>query len=136
MTEKKLRKRVEYWIEVLGPLGLGHYELRGVHVVDEVPGGDNAQASVWTSSHYDSFELWVRTDVVQRRPEVVDKTILHELVHVAMRDYDNTVDESMDRWMPPATRDAFEDDVVRRVREGFVERMARTIYAAHSTSWS
>ena len=128
LTQKQLQKRVEYWIKTLSPLGLGHFKVQGVHLVDETPGGPGAQASVCTSSHYDSFEMWFREEGLE---DSLDEVILHELLHVAMRDYDNTVDEALDRWMPPATLAAFEEDVIYRVREGFVERCARAIAAAH-----
>ena len=116
------------WQSRLGPLGLLHWRIEDIHVVDETPGGPGAKATTQVSHCYDSCSFWFTKDFLREADErELDEVILHEWVHVAMRDLDTAVEDVDDMGLPQAALDAYS----RRVgwaREGLVDRIARLIY--------
>lgn len=132
MTRPQLEKRVKHWQDTLSVLGVGHFRIESINVNDESPSGStNANASVWTSSHYDSVHFWFSTSVLHPdQAHLVDETIVHEWLHVAMRDYDEVLD-IVESWMPPHTYSDFES-TLQHEREGLVDRLARQIVLAYS----
>lgn len=133
MTNKQaiqLAKRVETWQERLKGLGIGHYEIERVSCVDETPGGPNANATVHTAKHYDVVIFWFKNDYLDEADEgSIDRTIIHEWIHVAMRDFDAAL-EAVEAWMPERTYEDWEERIDHE-REGLVERFARQLYSAH-----
>lgn len=127
----KLAQRVEAWQKRLAPLGIGHFRILAVHVVDQTPGGARANASVFTPSDYDSAEFWFKYDYVEEcNEQELDETIIHEWLHVAFRDLDDAL-EVVESWMPEATHNDFENRIDHE-REGVIDRLARLIYALHN----
>lgn len=128
MTENQLQRRVEQWQSRLALLGVSQWRIESVEIVDETPGGPNADATVCTSSKYDSAYFYFARDFIETAtPATLDETIIHEWLHVAMRDLDRTLD-CVENWMPEQTHTDF-DRTVDRAREALIERLARTIYA-------
>jgi hypothetical protein len=128
----KLCKRVETWQKRLGPLGLGHFRIEEVQVSEDAPSGAAANASVHTSSYYDSVAFWFRTDHVEDSSEQrLDETIVHEWLHVAMRDLDASL-EGLSDWIPFQTLSLWEERV-NHEREGLVDRLARTIVSCYGS---
>jgi hypothetical protein len=129
MTERQLQKRVEHWLKALPELGLVHWRAN-VDIVDE-PSSDayiSAKASVACSSHYDTFWMEFRREWVDDDPDDddVDQVIIHELMHVVMRDFDHEVDK-VEEFLGCVTKELWADSV-KHAREGLVERLARTLY--------
>lgn len=125
-TPIQLAKRVEKWQHRLAHLGISHFRISAVHLVSDTPGGPRAQASVCASEHYDSAEFWFRWEFIEECTErQLDETIVHEWVHVAWRDFDESV-RGAESWMPSRTYDDFEERITHE-REGLVERLTRTI---------
>lgn len=123
----KLAERIELWQERLRWLGIGHWRIDAVHVVDETPGGPHANATVRPSYHYQSCEFWFRHDYMDECTEAdLDETIIHEWLHVAMRDLDRAI-EAIDDQLTPAARDIW-DARVDHEREGLIDAVARQIY--------
>lgn len=60
----------------------------------------------------------------------LDQTIIHEWLHVAMRDLDFSLG-LVETWMPEATYKSWEQTVDHE-REGLVERLATLLYQAHT----
>ena len=128
LTERQLEKRVKFWVKRLHHLGLGHWRLDEVCIVGEIPEEPGAVASVQTSHLYDNFRMLFRSDyIAQADGPGIDETIVHELIHVVMRNLDRTY-ETVEEWMPKHTYDDFMVNVVME-REAFVERMARALYS-------
>lgn len=123
----KLAKRVEFWRDRLIPLGLGHWRIDQVSIVDETPGGYRAKATVQPSHTYDSCIFWFTHDFLSEASKRdVDETILHEWVHVFMRDFDHAI-ESVETELSPAAESRW-SDWVGHEREGVVDRIARSFY--------
>lgn len=126
VTPVQLARRVEKWKERLEKLGVAHFRINAVHIVDETPGGQHAEASVQVSESYDNATFWFTWEFLDDCDEyALDVTIVHEWMHVAMRDWDRSL-ECVETWMPKATYADFEDRMGHE-REKLVERMARTI---------
>lgn len=125
----ELAKRVERWGNDLAALGVAHYIIDAVHVVEETPGGPQAQATVQASRAYDHCVFSFKREYLDTcTADDLDQTILHEWVHVAMRDLDRAL-TVVEKWMPEATYSDFED-VIDSEREGLVDRMAHALFFA------
>lgn len=124
MTINQLRKRVEFW---QGKLGLEHWRIECITMCTETEGGPHAAATVHTAAHYDSCDFQFTYDLIEQGPWRLDVAIVHEWLHVLMRDLDETFN-LVERWMPEAAYSNFED-TVDHAREGLVERLARAIVA-------
>ena len=122
----KVAERFEKWQKRLAHLGVGHYRINGVHFGEETPGGPRAEASVQVSENYDNVDFWVKWEFLENCDHYeLDSTIIHEWLHVAMRDFDDAL-EAVESWMPKQTYEDFEQRV-NHEREGLVERLSRTI---------
>lgn len=96
-------------------------------VVDETPNGKSANASVQPSASYDSVFFWFKEEFLEEASKrEVDEVILHEWMHVLMRDLDQAI-ESVEDELSPAS-EAQWNDRLRHEREGLVDRLARTFY--------
>lgn len=121
--------RVHFWQEELEPLGLGHWRVDAVNVVDETPGGSEAKATVQVSHFYDSCTFWFTNSFLdEANDDDLNETIIHEWLHVAMRDFDAAIEEAEEQFGTEACSQWTAR--VRHAREGFVERLARQIYEA------
>jgi hypothetical protein len=128
----KLAKRVEFWQHRLAALGLGHWRIGRVSIVsqDDMPGDRRAKASVQCEPVYDTCDFWFEYSFLEGATEKeVDEVILHEWVHVFMRDLDQAV-ESIENALSPGVGEQWEDWVDHE-REGLVDRMARQFYALY-----
>lgn len=125
-----LAKRVERWQQTLAPLGVSHWRIGAVTVTDDVPGQPDSQAAVQPSHDYDSVRFWFLEEFVDSATErELDEAIIHEWMHVAMRDFDAAVLWAEDS-LAPAALSAWEDRI-HHEREGIIDRLARLIYALH-----
>lgn len=131
ITPIQLAKRVERWQNLLSPLGVGHFRITAVHLVEHAPHNPRAKASVWCPSHYDNAEFWFTYELLESCDEQeLDETIIHEWLHVAWRDMDEAL-EAVEKWMPDSTYEDFES-VIDHEREGLIDRTARALYALHN----
>jgi hypothetical protein len=126
ITEQELEVRIEFWLEELWTLGIGHWRIKDVEIVDEVDGQPDGKAGVWTSDYYDSCSFqFCRDDLPEGINREVDETIVHELLHVAWRDLaqaSKIPSGSMSRDV------AWElESRVEHETEGIIERLARLI---------
>lgn len=130
ITPVQLAERVEAWQKRLAPLGVAHWTIEKVILCDETPSGPNANATVNTSPTYDYCTFWFRADYVEEATaDELDNTIIHEWMHVAMRDLDEAIAAAEDQ-LSPGFRDAWEDRVGHE-REGLVDRLALSLMLAH-----
>jgi hypothetical protein len=126
ITSVQLAKRVEKWQYALVELGVAHWRIIAVTLTDEMPNEDDADASVRVSSNYDSYHIFFRNEFIETTDEDrLDETIIHELLHVSMRDLDEAL-ETAEAWMTPAGYNDWAH-TVNHAREGHVERLARLI---------
>lgn len=132
MTDReaiKLAKRVEYWQKKMPLLGIAHWKIERVTTCDEMP-DEGSLAQVQCSEKYDSCRFWFWNDYLDRAtPDDLDQTIIHEWVHVAMRDFDVAL-QAVEPWMPEATYEDFSYSTNLR-REALVDRLARQLYDAY-----
>src|SRR3954451_17356626 len=93
ITPVQLAERVEAWQKRLEPLGVGHFRIECVTLTDEVPGQSiDADAGVAANPDYDLARFYFNNDFLEQvDAQPLDETILHEWVHVAMRDHDNAI---------------------------------------------
>jgi len=131
MTTASFIRRVTYWQKKLKPLRLEHWDIE-VEAVDEPSDSVfySAKAAVTMSSHYDTVYLEVcKAWLPDAEPGDIDKVIIHELIHVAMRDFDDAIHRVEDVLGVPA-RGIWKEEL-RHERESLVEQLARTLYLAY-----
>lgn len=125
-----LAKRVEFWQKRLAVLGLDSWRIESVSVVDETPSGIDARATVQPSHLYKSARFWFTREFVDTVNErELDETIIHEWMHVYMRDLDQAIEE-VEYEIAPASRSQWAARV-QHEREGFVDALARQIYTIY-----
>lgn len=125
-----LKKRVDFWNVKLMPLGFGHWDI-DVQIVDEPDNEalNGARAAVTNSSFYDSAWMEFKEDWLEDEDttlDEIDKVIIHEFVHVAMRDFDDAIHDAQYSLGEPAK--SLWQSRVKHEREGFVDRVARSLY--------
>lgn len=97
-------------------------------IVDEPDGKPGGIACVKTSAHYDYASLEFKADRLnadRRDGFSVDVTIVHELLHVKMRDYNEAAHVVCDR-LSPVEEELFHQRLEHE-EEGFTQRMAEII---------
>ncbi len=126
----KVAKLVEAWQERLAALGISHFIITAVHLVDETPGECGAEASVGTPDHYDTAEFWFTWGFLEEAsPYDLDRTIIHEWLHLSFRDLDFVL-EGVQEWVTYPTYRAF-DRQVDHEREGLIDRFSHQIADQH-----
>lgn len=129
MTLATLKDRVLFWQEALRLMGVSHWTIH-VDVVDEPSDSAlyNAKAAVSCSTHYDQAWLEIGKDWLRKTSDdEADEVIIHELVHVTMRDMDDTIVRVCEYLGEPAK--SIWLDEVRHEREGLVDRVALTLHS-------
>ena len=130
ITPVQLAERIEKWQRRLAPLGVAHWTIDRVVLCDETPSGPSANATVRTSSTYDYCTFYFRNEfIAEAAADELDTTIIHEWLHVAMRDLDEAV-LSANAQLSPGFCDAWEDRLTHE-REGLVDRLALALMLAH-----
>ncbi len=127
MTPAQLKKRVAVWQQ---RMNLQHWRLT-VDITDEPRGKPSAAAGVTYSAFYDKADLEFQTELIAHESvHEIDCTIVHELVHIQLRDLDQTLWSITAHLAAPA-EDVYEK-AIERATEGFVDRIARVIVAGYS----
>jgi hypothetical protein len=136
ITPIQLAKRVEKWGKTLAPLGVAHFDIAQISVGDQsmfpaCPDNKYPQAAVQVDPQYDKCWWYFHDDYLEACTAAeLDQTIVHEWVHVAMRDFDFSL-ETVEAWLPEAAYTSWEQ-TVNHEREGLVDRLATMIYQLHS----
>lgn len=121
MTAKQLESRLRYWKR---KLGLHDWEFE-IQITAHPNGKDGSDACVHTHNHYESaiielldeFEDWDKTKT--------DRVIVHELLHIRMRNLDTAISSVYD-YLAPAPCNMHHERVEHET-EGYVEWLARLI---------
>jgi hypothetical protein len=131
MTPQDFEARVDWWRVRLAPAGLGHWffdydysdgELEDAH-------GREAEAAVRVHESYDTAHWHIRPETLKHNPLEIDKVIVHELMHILMRDL-NSVE--YDLLTEVGGRVGFQLGTRLDTEiEALVERLARTIVAVN-----
>lgn len=97
----------------------------------DMPGLHNdAYACVQASPQYSNCRFFFnRTFLDAAGSDDLDETIIHEWLHVAMRDFDRAL-EVPERWMPDATYEQWTERVTEE-REGFIDGLAKALLTLH-----
>ena len=127
MNRKQLKARVDHW---RGVLHLDHWDMN-IEVVTAFDGShDGAFARCLNEDDYDDTTLTFLDDWFRYASAAdIDYAIVHEMLHVLMRDFDHAID-SIDRQLAPAVSEIWQEGV-RHEREGIVDRLAKVIVALH-----
>ncbi len=127
MTRSQVQRRVDYWAKRLRPLGLGHWDFNVAFVSEAEMDRDTSEAEVSPSVVYDSARIEFKdTYIASVDPDMLDWTIIHELLHVVFRDYDTVVHLAVQE-LGPTAKELVEHQLEHEL-EGVVERFARTIF--------
>jgi hypothetical protein len=132
LTGRQVAKRIDFWRKELELLGLSHWHLQ-LDIEDDLRTGhgDRANAAVNTEDFYDAARIKIDSEVIPGPGsdlvdlEHLDYCIVHELIHVAMRDFDAAIDSVKDHLAPAAASQW--EDRLEHEEEGFVDRTARAI---------
>lgn len=134
MTLTQIVKRIDYWQHhpSLAHLGLAHWRFT-VKWYDASHEGDNkmmsdAVATVNPSTFYTDATITLsEADIASPAYEGdEDRYIVHELLHVAMRDLDEAMEADIEEFFPPPLVDTHEHRV-RHAKEGLIDALARVI---------
>lgn len=132
ITDKQAVARVHYWAKELALLGVGHFRIEDIEIAEDLMEGSSA-ACVLISKDYDRLQFWIDRGFLQDCGiEALDRTLIHEWVHAAMRDYDFVV-ESIEDQLAPSVADIYSKHA-SHARENLVDRIATAIQAIHSKS--
>lgn len=122
-----LAERIEAWQKRLASLGVAHYEIERVTITEGEDSTRAAHVQCWKK--YDRCVFVFRQEFLDdATADELDQVILHEWIHVAMRDFDEVL-EQVEPWMPKATYEMWEN-VVEHEREGVVDRVATALFYA------
>jgi hypothetical protein len=133
LKRAKLEKRVKFWQERLSELGVSHWRLESICIVEECESGKSAAASIHFPADYDSFDLQFKREHLKfASKQRIDEDIVHEFLHLAWRDMDDTT-AGVTTWMPNATYDDWRERY-KHEQEGLIERTARLIVRLHDES--
>jgi hypothetical protein len=126
MTPQGFEERIDFWRVQLAPLGLSHwrFEFEYSDDLEDNTGGD-ADAGVRVHKSYDTAFWDVTKRLLEMDQAEVDKTIVHELMHVVMRDL-NSVEQDMLEELGGRQAALLEERLEHEI-EGLVERLARAI---------
>lgn len=131
LTLATLRDRVAYWQHhpALSSLGLGAWDLSVEWLPEDNDDPESPIASAEPHHYYDEGELkFSRAEIDNCTALEVDRAIVHELLHIFMRDLDEAAEEQISLYFPFPAASGWRARV-KHEREGFVDRMARTIVA-------
>jgi hypothetical protein len=122
----KLCKRVTAIVDKCPSLGLRGWEFH-ISIVDEVAGATRkAAASTSCSTHYDTVWMEFEKDWLSKASQSdIDKTIIHELLHMVFRDLDHQI-ENVSEFLGEPHKSSFEEAYTHEI-EGIIEKMARTL---------
>lgn len=115
MTKSALERLVRLW---QGRLGLERWKI-DVKVSSEPIGGF---ADVQASSQYEFATVTFAAGIAD---EVVEQTVVHELLHLLLRDTDALVEDARSQLHPQASVQV--EKRYEYVQEGFVDRLAARI---------
>lgn len=126
ITEKQLTTRVERWMSELEALAIGHWRLDSLEVVDS----DDFWAAVLSNGSYDRFQLRFDREFLSDTDEAgLDEVIVHELLHVAMRDLDAALKVAFP--FVPGADEGMWWERVKHEEEGLIQRLAVYIVSQH-----
>lgn len=124
LTEAYFRR---VWVTWVKRLHMGHWQWE-IELGKDL---DDAFAQVTPHQHYDQAKVEIRNDWRTWDKRALNETIVHELVHVALRDVDHVLHTpcELDQWKTKQAAMLYHDSMEHAV-EGFVQRMAETLVDA------
>ena len=132
LTEKQLSARVGSWMESLPYLGVIHWSVH-VAIVDAPDGNDGSAACVHSMNDYDHALMEFKREFLEEHedwPEI-DKVIIHELLHMVFRDYDEAIGQVNSHLNVPV-KQIWQQGVEHEL-EGVIQRLALQLYAAYGS---
>lgn len=121
MTRKQIDDTLETWRQRLAP------EWTVTIDWDKQPESENAHASVYRPDDYHRSHIRVAKDFLTESDEVQEQTLIHELLHLAVRDMDQAF-RSTEGPLRGETYSVLEAQW-EHAEEGFVDRLAWTLQA-------
>lgn len=126
VTEKQITKRVESWMKYLLRLGVSHWTVECV-IVDAPDGNDGSAACVHSMNDYDHALLEFKRSWLAEQEDwdTIDKVIIHEILHMVFRDYDEQIHSVSSHLNTPVK--VLWSQGINHELEGVIERVAQTI---------
>ena len=126
MTVKQLGARVRYWSRILR---LRHWDF-DVEIVEGFADSPESYARCHCEDSYDQALLSFKQEWLDEAEyEEIEIAVVHELLHVYMRNFDHTVERIEDQLAP--TTAAIWHEQVKHDRENTVDRLSRLIVQLH-----
>lgn len=134
MTLPQLAKKISYWQDhpALKHLGIAHWRftLMWQECCDDENPDYEVLATAYPHELYSDATLTFNKERFEDEDYEgdQDRYIVHELLHVAMRDYDNCVEDNnpFEPYVPPVVMVQWKNQV-KREREAHVDALARVI---------
>ena len=134
MTDLEIAIRVSRWQQTLAALGISHWDFEIDVQVDPVGGPFDDRIGAVTSLINDKYDRVEFTFDKESIPAVVndefDSYIVHEWLHVALRDYDKAIHAVSGMMGADAYR--LWQDRLDHEEEGIVERLAQLIVSLYN----
>lgn len=123
MTAERINAMVASWAD---RLGLSHWQIQ-VDWSGLTPNGE--QALVHPADSYDTATLQFHAEFTAWTPAWAEWVVVHELLHLVMRDQDSTVEAVID--LLPAKARALAENRYEHEAEGVVDRLAAVLVALY-----
>ena len=113
-------------------LGIRHWSV-DVHIVEAPDGNDGSAACVHNMSDYDHAMMEFKREFIEEQEtwEEIDKVIIHELLHMVFRDYDEAIAQVNSHLNVPV-KQIWQQGVEHEL-EGVIQRLALQLYAAYGS---
>ena len=129
ISKKTITGRVGSWMTYLSHLGVGHWTIECV-IVESPDGNDSSAACVHSMSDYDHALLeFNRSWLAKSDWPTIDKVIIHEILHMVFRDYDEAIAQVNSHLNIPVKQIWHQG--IEHELEGVIERISRQLYELH-----
>lgn len=126
-TKKWVEARLREWVT---RLGLDHWAI----TLDwDTPSDDGTYAQCWRSNDYDKATVYVCPGWREMERPALEATIVHELLHLAVRDMSRAHDFLLEAVEDNPAAHNIAVAAWKRSEEGCVDRMANALAAAFHT---
>ena len=127
----EMKQRVEEWMAYMPFLGLAHWQIT-VEINDAPDGNFGSNACVTPHADYEYAHLQFRREFLEEHEEwdEIDMVIIHELLHMVLRNFDGLHDNIGTQLNPPV-RHLFMSQINHEL-ENVIERIAQAMWALYS----
>jgi hypothetical protein len=131
ITQRQLKRRVQEWQEYLPLLGVAHWQI-SLEIVEAPDGNPGSNACVRPHEDYDYAHMEFRQAFLEEQDswDEIDQVIIHEILHMVFRDFDN-VHESIRLHLASPVAQVWYNQVNHEL-ENMIERLAQAMWALYN----